>query len=475
MAGLIIGRGNVVDERLRIHTPPFAGEGSLDAGLLRLQHFDRAPNDEERAEWLFQVLPDGIWKGRRCFIVGGGPSVKKFDLTRLRGELVIALNNSFAHIDYPTILFSIDDCYWGQLELGDKHPTPLDPAIIKAYKTTKAFKVWVDITKTGYPSDDILKVRFVGHSAFSQSLYCGLGCGENTGYAAINLAYCLGVSELYLLGYDMQTDADRTHWHEGYGDAGRIPNMWTYKRFLSFFPHIKNHLECPMRIINLNPDSALREFAFGKQEDIPHIKRPLVVSFYTTDGYEEIYKSSLEFGLRRFGLEHDVEAVAPFDSWYSATRYKAEFIQRKLCEHPDRDILWLDVDSRIVAYPALFDDWNCADVGVHKIDWSLYSGISRNDTELDSAVMYFRNNSAVRSLLKRWIEINKERAQRNDILEQRNLDDALQELNTVVSVVQLPAEYCCIFDLMRERVEDPVILQMQASRQTRDRKKLNAN
>ena len=36
---------------------------------------------------LQRLLEDGAWAGRRCFIVGGGPSLKGFDFRRLKGEL----------------------------------------------------------------------------------------------------------------------------------------------------------------------------------------------------------------------------------------------------------------------------------------------------------------------------------------------------------------------------------------------------
>ncbi len=39
-------------------------------------------------------------KGQRCFILGGGSSVKKQDLKKLSGECVISVSNTFVHPDY---------------------------------------------------------------------------------------------------------------------------------------------------------------------------------------------------------------------------------------------------------------------------------------------------------------------------------------------------------------------------------------
>jgi len=47
---------------------------------------------------LHTIMPTGIWKGRRCFIVGGGTSLKGFDFSQLRGELVIAVNRAMEYV-----------------------------------------------------------------------------------------------------------------------------------------------------------------------------------------------------------------------------------------------------------------------------------------------------------------------------------------------------------------------------------------
>lgn len=39
--------------------------------------------------------------GKRCFILGGGSSVKQQDLKKLKGEFVISVSNTYVHRDYP--------------------------------------------------------------------------------------------------------------------------------------------------------------------------------------------------------------------------------------------------------------------------------------------------------------------------------------------------------------------------------------
>jgi len=45
-----------------------------------------------------------IHKGKRCFILGSGPSIKKEDLKPLKNEIVFALNNFYVHEDFPEIM-----------------------------------------------------------------------------------------------------------------------------------------------------------------------------------------------------------------------------------------------------------------------------------------------------------------------------------------------------------------------------------
>ena len=43
-------------------------------------------------------------KGKRCFILGSGPSIKQEDLKPLKNEIVFALNNFYVHADFKTIM-----------------------------------------------------------------------------------------------------------------------------------------------------------------------------------------------------------------------------------------------------------------------------------------------------------------------------------------------------------------------------------
>jgi len=46
-----------------------------------------------------------LWPGGECFILGGGPSLKDVDMSRLKGHRVIAVNNAFKLADWIDVMF----------------------------------------------------------------------------------------------------------------------------------------------------------------------------------------------------------------------------------------------------------------------------------------------------------------------------------------------------------------------------------
>lgn len=65
----------------------------------RLKNRHKLPADVARALAENRELA-GLHAGRRCFILGNGPSVKGLDLSRLQGENVITVSNGYLHSDF---------------------------------------------------------------------------------------------------------------------------------------------------------------------------------------------------------------------------------------------------------------------------------------------------------------------------------------------------------------------------------------
>lgn len=182
----------------------------------------------------------------------------------------------------------------------------------------------------------------------------------------------------------------------------------------------------------------------------------IFVSFFTVNsGYEKEIKNLIA-SLEEFNLPYDIEAIESLGEWQRNVKYKAILMRRMLDKHPSKNIVYLDSDSIIRRYPSLFENID-ADIAVHYIDWPKYRGPNR--IQLNGAVIYVANNQKARGLLDIWIKRNKLSSQ----IDQEILQKLLEESKDRIKILNLPPEYCKIFDTMRQ-VADPVIEQFQASR-----------
>jgi len=393
------------------------------------------------------ILLDGAWAGRRCFIIGGGPSLKNLDLSHLTGELTIGVNRAFELID-PTIIFSMDSRFYLWVRDGE-----FGPEVTGKYRRSPAWKVWLDTHGYSF-SEDVVLIKGLAEvgSGRQETIAGGFTTPSNSGLAALKLAVALGANPIYLLGFDLHQNCKRQQWwHDGYK---YVMKDEVYGGYLTDFGNYAPGLaEKGVQVINVNPDSALSGFEFGEMP--APAPGPLFVSFYTPGLYAG-KAARLRLSLHRLGLEYRIDEVEDRGSWDANTKHKAEFILAMLEAHPGRNIVWVDADAVVRAYPDLFFEMQ-GDVGVHY----------RNGKELLSGTMFFRNVPRVQALVKSWI---KENAKTPQEWEQRTLQRVLTKPwrfgRPRVKVVDLPPTYCQIFDLMADAGE-PVFEHFQASREAK--------
>ena len=142
------------------------------------------------------------FEGETIYIIGGGPSLKNFNFAELKGHRTIAINKAvFFHQ-------TADVLYW----------------------TDSRFYTWY--------KNDI----------------------DNSGYAAINLAYHLGANRIVLLGFDMHNDGKDTHFHNGYPTRAAGDHIYKNK-FLPGFKELEKGLRVEgVTVFNASPHSQLNEF-----------------------------------------------------------------------------------------------------------------------------------------------------------------------------------------------------------------------
>ena len=99
----------------------------------------------------YEVLPDKSWKGQRCFIIGGGESLKDFDFSKLKGELTIGINRAFEK-HYCTINFSMDRQFYEWLINGK-----LGKEALRKWNAYKGYKVFCRMTN--YKYKNVIKIE----------------------------------------------------------------------------------------------------------------------------------------------------------------------------------------------------------------------------------------------------------------------------------------------------------------------------
>ncbi len=213
-------------------------------------------------------VKNNAWAGRRCFVIGGGPSIKKQNLDLLRGELTIGINRAYELLS-PSILFGVDSQMWGWAEQGK-----LGAESKQKMLDYKGYKVWMAITHRLFPPDYYL-IDADDRGGYRVGTTKILSFKNNSGYGAINLAAALGANPIYLLGFDMEChkEGKQEWWHDGYPlDYGDNVYDAYIREITAFAPVLKG---AGFNVINLSPKSALKCFSFGNYKKVVE-KKPVV-------------------------------------------------------------------------------------------------------------------------------------------------------------------------------------------------------
>jgi hypothetical protein len=207
------------------------------------------------------AIADGAWAGQRCFIIGGGPSLRGFDFSRIRGERTIAVNSAYLDAPWADIMFSMDMSFFRMVRAEQ-----LGPGSLKAFGDFKGIKCFLEIDNHTYPPPIHYVRGFVTYNGLPAGLKSGLWTGANSGFGALMLAYCLRASPICLLGFDMTHLSGRSHYHNRY--RRRQPPQQV-ARFRRAFEHIAPAIKAKgIEVLNLSASSAMRCFAFKTLEEV---------------------------------------------------------------------------------------------------------------------------------------------------------------------------------------------------------------
>lgn len=176
----------------------------------------------------------GLHEGQRCFILGNGPSLARTDLSRLRHEITFGLNRIYLLFDelgFSTTYFVavnrlvIEQCSHEIVALG-----------------MPKFISWEGRNLLPFTRDTVLIRRRSG-MAFSYDISACYWEGATVTYAALQVAFHMGFSEVVLVGVDhsfstkgpahqevVSSGRDPDHFHPDYFGRGfrwQLPDLET--------------------------------------------------------------------------------------------------------------------------------------------------------------------------------------------------------------------------------------------------------
>lgn len=179
-----------------------------------------------------------LHKGKRCFVIGNGPSLRQTDMSELRGEFTIGMNRiylMFPELGWKTsYLCSVNDLV---IEQCTAEMQALDVPRFFSWRARK----WLQ------PAKDL----YFLHTTYTGARFCGdirgrLWEGATVTNVALQTAFFLGFQEVILIGVDhnfitqgkpnatvtSQGD-DPNHFSPGYFGAGfrwQLPDLETSER-----------------------------------------------------------------------------------------------------------------------------------------------------------------------------------------------------------------------------------------------------
>lgn len=156
-------------------------------------------------------------KGKRCFLIGNGPSLTTEDLELLKGEITFAANRIYMLFDKtewrPTYFFCVDPvCY--SMDFRKIREIDAELRFVPLNTGMIAGKVYDEVTYYNRAMNFVevkqKKVVFKNNVKFSYDAEKVVYGGGTVLYDALQWAVYMGFSEVYLLGVDCNYKFERT-------------------------------------------------------------------------------------------------------------------------------------------------------------------------------------------------------------------------------------------------------------------------
>lgn len=172
--------------------------------------------------------PEPLFAGSTAFIIGGGPSLRDFEFSRLRGRKCIAVNAAGNDVPWADVLF---------------FKAPDWPGCISLIDGWKGFVVTVSDAEL---PDNVKRVE-VKRPHMPRA--------RTSGQYAVSLAVMMKASRVVLLGFDWNREGG--NYHSRYGRSGISyrdvpPHSWEGYR--------ERAMKAGCEVLNATPGSLIAEF-----------------------------------------------------------------------------------------------------------------------------------------------------------------------------------------------------------------------
>jgi hypothetical protein len=176
-----------------------------------------------------------IHKGKRCFIVANGPSLKRTDLNLLAKEVTFGMNRIYLYFDQaafrPTYYVTVNELI---LEQFSSEIQKLSMPMFLNWNRRSHFATQVNAV--------FLKSKMVINDSFQRDLTKPMVVGGTVTFVTLQLAYYMGFREVIIIGLDHNyvekglpsgletrtSEQDQSHFHPQYfpkGSKWQLPDL----------------------------------------------------------------------------------------------------------------------------------------------------------------------------------------------------------------------------------------------------------
>ena len=188
------------------------------------------------------------WRGHSVVVVASGPSLTDEQITLIEHSVVftIAVNNSYAKLQHPDVVYACDYLWWKLNHMKAKQNIPRRQLWTQDRAAAEQFQ--------------LSHIQWEGKDGLGKR---GLRVNGNSGAGAINLAYHFGARRILLVGMDMKPGPNgEKHWHPDHPKPlvqGQQFEEWRHKMNVL----AKDLAAEGVEVINCTPGSALTCFPMG--------------------------------------------------------------------------------------------------------------------------------------------------------------------------------------------------------------------